>query len=142
MNEQQPGLFTDLCDWMPVKQYRYKPLVRKSLDLSCDLKILFLRQDDPGALITQGGDLDGRMKTLLDALRIPSAQEQDKAPPTQNDLYCLMESDTLVSALNIDTERLLLPKAHTPTKFSSSSRFRCAFFRFRKRIIVCFEASI
>ncbi len=109
--QKHPGHFIDLCDWIPVSDHRYKPLVRKSLDLSCDLEILFLRQDDPGALITQGGDLDGRIKTLLDALRMPSEDEQARCPPKEKDIYCLMQNDTLVSSLDVRTERLLIPES-------------------------------
>ncbi len=107
-----PNHLINLCEWLPVggkQTLKYMPLVRKSLNLTCGLKILFLRQEDPGSLITQGGDLDGRMKTLLDALRMPSEQEQDAAPPTLNEIYCLMESDSLVSSIDVETERLLFP---------------------------------
>src|ERR1700687_4222484 len=41
--------------------YKFIPLVRKSLELTCELKIVFLRRDDPGSLILPGGDLDNRM---------------------------------------------------------------------------------
>ena len=109
-----PGSMIDMCDWIPVDDKRYKPLVRKSLHLTCDLDILFLRQDEPGELITQGGDLDGRIKTLLDALRMPSKQEQDIAEPVAADIFCLMESDTLVSSMNVETERLLFPQSTHP----------------------------
>ena len=86
----------------------------KSLSLSCDLDILFLRQDDPGSLITQGGDLDGRIKTLLDALRMPSAQEQNVSGPASANTFCLLESDTLISSMNVETERLLFPETTHP----------------------------
>lgn len=109
-----PGSMIDLCDWIGIGANRYRPLVRKSLSLNCDLSIQFLRQDDPGALITQGGDLDGRIKTLLDALRMPSEDEQSRAPPAERDIHCLMESDTLVSSLNVETERLLFPPDKNP----------------------------
>ena len=57
-------------------------------------------QQDPGALISQGGDIDNRVKTLLDALRMPSGDEEARAPsPGAGLLYCLMESDTLGSGL-------------------------------------------
>ena len=87
----------------------YTPLIRKSLNLNCELSVLFLRQEDPGMLVTQGGDLDGRIKTLLDALRMPSKDEQQIAPPPNAHEYCLMEQDALVSALNVETDRLLFP---------------------------------
>jgi hypothetical protein len=95
---------------------RYTPIVRESLHLACELQILFLRQDDPGALVSQGGDLDNRIKTLLDALRVPSKDEQTRAPPKAEHTYCLMESDTLVASLDVDTDRLLFPKTDYPNE--------------------------
>jgi hypothetical protein len=37
----------------------------------CSLQILFLRHDPPGSVI-HAGDLDNRVKTLIDALRMPN----------------------------------------------------------------------
>lgn len=106
-----PHLYDDCLTLLPVGDKAYMPLVRQSLDLNCELQILFLRQDDPGALISQGGDLDGRIKTLLDALRVPTREEQDRAEAFGEDhLFCLMENDTLISRLDIDTDRLLFPQ--------------------------------
>lgn len=102
--------YTDLLPPIEVAGTEFLPLVRKSLDLNCELDILFLRQEDPGALITKGGDVDNRIKTLLDALRMPSPEEQRRIPTPGNDLHCLMESDALVSRLNVDTDRLLFPQ--------------------------------
>jgi hypothetical protein len=81
-SQMLPGSMINLCDWISVGAKTYKPLIRKTLNLNCDLSILFLRQEDPGALITQGGDLDGRLKTLFDALRLPTKHEQDVSPLT------------------------------------------------------------
>lgn len=93
----------------------YIPLVRQSLNLACALDILFLRHEDPGALVLQGGDIDGRIKTLFDGLRMPSeAEEKAGGIPTANPLYCLMESDTLISDLSIKTGRLLGDRAKKP----------------------------
>lgn len=110
------GAYEDLCDIIVVGDGQFLPLVRKSLDLSCEIDILFLRQQDPGALISQGGDIDGRIKLLLDALRMPSVQEQNLQPNRSFPTYCLMESDTLVSRLNVDTDRLLVPKTDKPNE--------------------------
>ena len=109
-----PEEYEDLCVEIPVGDKHYMPLVRKSLDLNCELNILFLRQQDPGDLVSQGGDIDNRIKTLLDALRMPDRAEQEKAPYQERGLYCLMESDTLVSRLDIDTDRLLFPVTTKP----------------------------
>lgn len=107
----EPGQ-RDLCE--PLKgtggtSNFYRPLIRESLGLVCALDITFLRQEDPGSLVLQGGDLDGRMKTLFDALRMPSKQEEDASSitPTDDPLQVLLESDTLISDLSIKTRRLL-----------------------------------
>ena len=103
---------------MPITQdgKSYIPLVRKSLDLTCSLDILFLRQEDPGSLILQGGDLDGRIKTLFDALRMPTSEVAARYPQAQNPTYCLLESDTLISAFEVDTDRLLIPETSHPNE--------------------------
>ena len=94
------------------------------MSLSCALDIIFLRPEDPGSLVLQGGDLDGRMKTLFDALRIPSKQEEDASgiTPADNPLQVLLESDTLISDLSIKTRRLLgvcRPTKHPARRFCS-----------------------
>lgn len=104
------GRMIDLCEEIPVGDKRFKPLVRKSLNLNCELEILFLRQEDPGSLVLQGGDLDNRIKTLFDALRMPSRAELEAAPQVADMLYCLMESDSLVAGLDVSTDRLLFPE--------------------------------
>lgn len=99
----------DLCGPIDENGRSYIPLVRKSLDLNCQLNILFLRHEDPGSLVLQGGDLDNRIKTLFDALRKPEPDVADKFPPSHNPMYCLLESDTLISGFDVDTDRLLTP---------------------------------
>ena len=112
---RHPHIYEDLIQYIRVGETAYMPLVRKSLSLNCELEIKFLRQQDPGSLISQGGDIDNRIKVLLDALRMPTTDEQVNNPPELDEIYCLMESDTLVSRLDVDTDRLLVPqtdKAH------------------------------
>ncbi len=85
----------------------FRPLVRETYALHCGLKVLLLRQEQPGR-VYQGGDIDGRIKTLLDALTMPQHKEQmtgDSKPPDL--IHCLLEDDSLVSGLSVDTERLL-----------------------------------
>ncbi|GGA06000.1 hypothetical protein GCM10010923_14800 [Blastomonas marina] len=109
--EQYPSEYEHLAGPLAVRGKSYLPLVRESLSLSCELSVLFLRQDEPGKLLTQGGDIDGRMKCLLDALRMPSGDEQERAPPPEDHLWCLMEGDELVTRLDIETDRLLIPRS-------------------------------
>ncbi len=98
----------DLCE--PINKHGawFRPLVRETYALHCGLKIMFLRKEPPGK-VYQGGDLDGRMKTLMDALAMPQHKEQVLETGTSDDkpLYCLLEDDSLVSGLEIESERLL-----------------------------------
>jgi hypothetical protein len=79
-------------------------------------KVLFLRQEPPGK-IYQGGDIDGRIKTLLDSLAMPQHKEQiilDKTLSSHADpIYCLLEDDSAVSGLHVESERLLTDQAHS-----------------------------
>lgn len=85
---------------------RFLPLVRSDLFLTCTIDILFLRQDGPGSSFTHAGDLDNRIKTFFDGLKMPEKNE-----PTQQDLanpfYCLLEDDKLITSFAIRTDRLL-----------------------------------
>lgn len=90
----------------------FRPLVRESYALHCGLKITFLRKEPPGK-IYQGGDIDGRIKTLLDALAMPQHVEQVLESNNEiTPMYCLLEDDSLVSGLAVESERLLTDKDH------------------------------
>jgi hypothetical protein len=105
-NEPLKEGHVDLCEPIDRGGNRYIPLVRKSLGLACFLDIMFLRQEDPGELVLQGGDLDNRIKTLFDALRVPDGD----LAQTHNPTYCLLESDTLIDGFRVSTGRLLVPE--------------------------------
>jgi len=72
--------------------WNFVPFVTEELNLICGLDILFLRPSAPGQLVS-GGDLDNRLKTLFDALRIPEASERyaDRVPddPDEKPARCL-----------------------------------------------------
>lgn len=96
--------------------FRFVPLVNKAFELVCGLDILFLRRDNPGNLILQGGDVDNRIKTLIDALRVPTdCSELPKGcvpEHNENPFFCLLENDSLVTELHVTTDRLLIPLRH------------------------------
>ena len=113
------GLGEGPVDWVPLKDviarlyerngYRFVPLVREEWYLQCSLDILFLRCDPPGSVLT-GGDLDNRIKTLIDALRMPSnLQELEGNQPQDGEdpFFCLLEDDKQVTALRVETDTLL-----------------------------------
>jgi hypothetical protein len=92
--------------------FKFLPLVVPELCLRCSLDILFLRMEERDYVL-QGGDLDGRIHVLFDGLRmIRDGQEippKHKTPEADEDpFFCLLQDDTLVSDVKINTGRLLL----------------------------------
>lgn len=79
-----------------------------------EIDITLLRPDPPGSFV-HSGDIDNRLKTLLDALRMPKNDNEFHLTPGSpvEDMYCLMEDDNLISRLSITTDRLLRP-VNTP----------------------------
>jgi hypothetical protein len=96
----------------PYAEFRSRsfiPLVISLQRQMCDLEIRWLRNEAPGSIYT-GGDIDGRLKTLFDALRIPH-NDAEAMLSMQDKLhcFCLLEDDSLIRNLIIETGRLLEP---------------------------------
>jgi len=93
--------------------YRFVPLVTEELSVRCSIDVLFLRPEASG-LLMRGGDLDARLKTLFDALRLPSDVSETGGVGPQEDenpFFCLLEDDKLISEVHVTTDELLvLPK--------------------------------
>jgi len=94
---------------------KFIPLATSVNGLVCELDILFLRPGPPGAIIKHGGDIDNRLKVLLDALRIPADGNEMKSgdgdPPDPNPMYCLLQDDSLITKLSVTVDRLLIETA-------------------------------
>jgi hypothetical protein len=96
--------------YVSVEGVEYVPLVTRSHALIAKLDITFLRREEPGDIVGDGGDLDNRLKSLFDALRIPHGeQEIDTSIDSPRRVYCLLEDDALITKLSIDTQRYLGP---------------------------------
>jgi hypothetical protein len=104
---------TDFCASINVPNVgNFIPVVRHSLYLSCALDILFLRHEEPFNLMRQGGDMDGRIKTLFDGLRMPDPKDEYRGlSPTADPLYVVLEDDALISDISIRSGRLLGDRA-------------------------------
>lgn len=102
---------TVLCE---VGSFQFAPTVSSRLDMVADLTITLLRPEPPGQIVTQGGDIDNRLKTLFDALKVPS-QPNDlpsgALPLGDEPFSCLVEDDNLIANLDVKTDRLLDPLA-------------------------------
>ena len=70
-----------------------------------------LRPEPPGSIITQGGDIDNRLKTLFDALKVPKESlaipPEDKPKDVETPFFCLLEDDNLITKVSVVTDRLL-----------------------------------
>lgn len=92
--------------------YHFVPLVQEDWRLMCSLDILFLRHDPPGSVI-HAGDLDNRVKTLIDALRKPGNATELRGNETpavgEEPFFCLLEDDKLVTGLVVESDRFLVP---------------------------------
>lgn len=90
----------------------FAPLVTAEMHVTAELAVVLLRPEPPGQLLTQGGDIDNRLKTLFDALTLPPHKNQlPKVPPgvDEDPFFCVLESDSLVTAVSVRTEQLLEP---------------------------------
>ena len=96
-----------------IGSFRFAPLVAEKVSLVAELDISLLRPEPPGSIIIQSGDIDNRLKTLLDALKVPSspgALPSDAIPSLdENPFFCLLEDDSLITRISVTTDRLLEP---------------------------------
>jgi hypothetical protein len=87
--------------------FNYLPIVCSEFSTISELNILFLRPEKPGNVF---GDIDNRIKTLIDSLRIPKNSEipkGDSPKENENPFYCLLEDDSLVSRFSVSTDHFL-----------------------------------
>lgn len=103
--------------------YQFVPLILEELQVLCAINVLFLRPGLPGSLM-RSADLDARLKTLFDALRIPKNQSElggyDTPGEGEIPFYCLLEDDKLVSHVSIETDVLL--ESTSPTAGDHDAR--------------------
>jgi hypothetical protein len=90
--------------------FRFVPLITREACLRCSLDILILRREPPGRIYMKG-DIDGRLKTVFDALRMPGnlAETENNGPGEGEDpFFILLEDDELISEISVTTDHLLL----------------------------------
>jgi hypothetical protein len=89
-------------------------LVAKELHLVASIQIVMLRPEPEGRIFLRGGDIDNRLKTLLDALKMPNevaALPDQAAPaPDESPFFCLLEDDSLITNIDIKTFHWLEPE--------------------------------
>jgi len=94
----------------------FVPLVRRTLNLTCELDVLFLRPGEPGVM-ERGArvDIDNRLLTLFDALALPNGDRAknyaiaDTSLRRTSPIFCLLDDDSEITALSVRTDSLLAP---------------------------------
>jgi hypothetical protein len=84
----------------------FAPLICKPLRLLAELDILMLRPELPGGIVTSGGDIDNRLKTLCDALRVPGVAQEiassTRLSSTKEPHFTLLEDDALITRVSVE----------------------------------------
>lgn len=93
-----------------VGDFLFAPLVSRKIDLLADLRITFLRGTRVGDPVN-GGDIDNRIKTLVDALTMPKLDHLNslgiKPLESERPFFCLLQDDSLVTDLAVSTASFL-----------------------------------
>lgn len=91
--------------------FQFAPLMGKKLNFLAELEITLLRPGAPGNIVQGGGDIDNRLKTLLDALAVPphpNALPQGISPADgETPFFCVLDDDGLITKLSVRTAGLL-----------------------------------
>lgn len=122
---------------VPTCGYLASAIVTRQNGLLCELDVELWRREAPGAILHSGGqtpDLDNRLKTLFDALRIPLCDSDvpgNMWGSGQEELDCLLEDDGLISKLTIDTKKWSRPPAANENPDAVKIIVNAHIYRFR-----------
>ncbi len=107
---------------VPFRGIDFIPLVSRPHELACQVDILWLRREKPGEIVGDGGDLDNRLKTLFDGLRMPYSDSDvpEGAAIPEGRCYCLLEDDALITKISITTYQLLEPLPLSPPEIEGN----------------------
>jgi len=110
MDRGDYDIIDDLSKRFSLNNFNFVPLVIGDRNApSCSVHVLMLRKEAPGQII-KSGDIDRRLTIIFDALMIPPVgQLQADLEPEQDEkpFYCLLESDSLITQIAVDTDTLL-----------------------------------
>lgn len=91
--------------------FRFVPLVTNTNGLICKIEILMLRPGRPGSVFHMT-DIDNRLKTLFDALRMPSSGYElggHPVGPDEDPFFVLLEDDRSITHAVVEADMLLQP---------------------------------
>jgi hypothetical protein len=103
----QQCISREIGDRAKVGKFYFCPLVNDKLGLECSLDILIMRHGTRRG-VYEAGDLDNRVKTLIDGLTMPNlSQVQDDEPNNDEEpFFTLMSDDNIISGLRVEADLL------------------------------------
>ena len=102
--------------------FNWQPMVTEANGLICKVEMLMLREGQPGKALF---DLDNRLKTVFDALRMAhgpdelgARTESGQVTPSSDEdpFYVVLQDDRLITHLAVTTDTLLEPVPGVPSK--------------------------
>lgn len=113
---RKPPTIDALANKFTALPFRWVPLVTEESMLTCSLDVLYLRGSAKGSVLNNA-DIDNRVKTLIDALKIPKLGQAPRAGPDADEepFFVLLEDDSLVTRLVVETDILLASTSATPS---------------------------
>jgi len=107
----KPQNVSNLSILRSVPPYTFAPLITERNSIVAEISVFLLRPQRPGSIIMAGGDLDNRLKTLLDALRMPRVADELPTGSTprrdEDPFHCVFEDDSLITRIALKSDRLL-----------------------------------
>lgn len=100
--------------------FEWIPIATKANGLVCHLDILMLRNTEPGRVLS---DIDNRLKSLFDALRMADSADELGAKTSSGQVapvagetpfFVLLEDDRLITHVSVTTDILLEPVPSVP----------------------------
>jgi hypothetical protein len=115
---------------LPFGGFRFVPLVTRFNGFRCSAEITLLRPGRPGGRL-RSGDLDNRIKTLFDCLRMPRTKREldglKKHLAKGERLYCVVEDDSLISSFAVESDNLLAPAPEGDVRLNAKITISEAF---------------
>jgi hypothetical protein len=112
--EKMPKLGSGMISTIQQNGFLWLPIVQHANGLRCALNVLMLRDGVPGQALS---DVDNRLKTIFDALRMAKDEfelgkdTKEKQQPSDGEtpFYVLLEDDSLITQVSVTTDMLLQP---------------------------------
>lgn len=97
------------------RDFQFAPLVSTKVGAVAELSLHMLWPQSVGSIFVNGGDIDNRLKVLFDGLKMPRQLNEvpmDIVPEDgETPFHCLLEDDSLISKVTVQTDKLLEPAA-------------------------------